>query len=129
MTPDVSEPSARRALIAVVDDDDSFREPLEELLRSLDFDVEAFESGEAFLARARRPPLDCVLVDATLPGVSGAELGRQLAERGSHTPVIFLTGYEGAEVRKMLGPDTSYLSKPFEEEDLLSALETALNPL
>jgi FixJ family two-component response regulator len=111
-----------------VDDDESFRESLRDLLVANQLEVLAFESADAFWAGGAEGAVHCVLVDASLLGTSGADFGRQLRQRGSSVPIIFVTGYAGDEVRHRLlaagGADC--LFKPFEEEELLAALDRVL---
>lgn len=116
--------------IAVVDDDFSFRESLCDLLRSHDHEVLLFSSAESLLRSETPPRADCLLIDASLPGSSGFELQRQLRERGVDTPVIFMTGYDDDSLRALALSEGAIgcLSKPFEEEDLLLALERAFLP-
>jgi FixJ family two-component response regulator len=111
-----------RARLVLVDDDESFRESLAALLRVHDFEVRAFSSTESFLECQPPPDADCLLVDASLAG-SADEIGR-----GSHAPIIFVTGYAGAGIEQRVRSrgGVACLSKPFEEDELLSALSRAL---
>lgn len=113
--------------VAIVDDDESFRESLREVLLANEVDAVAFESAEAFWAGAAEA-VQCVLVDASLGGTSGVDFVRQLRQRGRPVPVVFLTGYAGEEVRRRLlaAGGAECLFKPFEEEELLAALERVL---
>lgn len=112
-----------RARLVLVDDDESFRESLAALLRVHDFEVSAFSSAESFLECQPRPNADCFLVDASLADVDSVEHAR-----GSLAPIIFVTGYagDGIEQRLRARGGIACLSKPFEEDELLSALSRAL---
>ena len=117
-------------LISVVDDDDSVRESLRALLRSVRFAVDVFASAEEFLSSNRVRETDCLILDVRMPGMGGLELQRRLV--GSHptVPVIFITahGDEDLRSRALRGGAVDYLLKPFSEEALLSAVKTALCP-
>ena len=117
-------------LISVVDDDDSVRESLRALLRSVRFAVDVFASAEEFLSSNRVRETDCLILDVRMPGMGGLELQRRLV--GSHptVPVIFITahGDEDLRSRALRGGAVDYLLKPFSEEALLSAVKTALSP-
>jgi len=119
---------ANPPLISVVDDDDSVRESLGGLIRSLGFAVKAFASAEEFLTSDRLPDTDCLILDVRMPGMNGLELQRQLAASHMSIPVIFITahGDEEARVRARNGGAVDYLLKPFSEEALLNAIDAAL---
>jgi FixJ family two-component response regulator len=119
---------ANPPLISVVDDDDSVRESLGGLIRSLGFAVKAFASAEEFLTSDRLPDTDCLILDVRMPGMNGLELQRQLAASHMSIPVIFITahGDEETRVRALNGGAVDYLLKPFSEEALLNAINTAL---
>jgi FixJ family two-component response regulator len=117
-------------LISVVDDDDSVRESLRALLRSVRFMVEVFPSAEDFLSWDRVGETDCLILDMRMPGMSGLELQRRLVARHPGMPVIFITAH-GDEVlrsRALKNGAVDYLLKPFSEEALLNAVQTALSP-
>jgi FixJ family two-component response regulator len=115
-------------LISVVDDDESVRESLSGLIRSVGFGVMVFASAEEFLASNRLLDADCLILDVRMPGMSGIDLQRQLAASHTSIPVIFITahGDEEARVRALNGGAVDYLLKPFSEEALLKAIDTAL---
>ena len=119
---------ANPPLISVVDDDDSVRESLGGLIRSVGFAVKAFASAEEFLTSDRLPDTDCLILDVRMPGMNGLELQRRLAASHMSIPVIFITahGDEEARVRALNGGAVEYLLKPFSEEALLKAIDTAL---
>lgn len=115
-------------LISVVDDDESVRESLSGLIRSVGFGVMVFASAEEFLGSNRLLDTDCLILDVRMPGLSGIDLQRQLAASHTSIPVIFITahGDEEARVRALNGGAVDYLLKPFSEEALLKAIDTAL---
>jgi len=114
--------------ICVVDDDESVRESLEGLMRSVGFAVNTFASAEEFLDSDHLRNTDCLILDVRLPGMNGLELQRQLATSHSEIPIIFITSYEDDEVRaRALNTGAvDYLLKPFNDEDLLDAIDVAL---
>lgn len=115
-------------LISVVDDDESVRESLSGLIRSVGFGVMVFASAEEFLGSNRLLDTDCLILDVRMPGMSGIDLQRRLAASHTSIPVIFITahGDEEARVRALNGGAVDYLLKPFSEEALLKAIDTAL---
>lgn len=115
-------------LVSVVDDDESVREALPDLLRELGFAVQAFSSAEAFLASAHIEATRCLILDIAMPGMSGPDLQRELQRRGHHIPVIFITAHGDATVgpRLISQGAVDCLLKPFNESDLLTALHAAL---
>src|SRR5258708_15448289 len=117
-------------LISVVDDDDSVRESLRGLLRSVRFSVEVFASAEEFLSSARVRETDCLILDVRMPGMSGLELQRRLVASHPEMPVIFITAHGDEELRSraLSGGAVDYLLKPFSAEALLTAVQTALRP-
>ena len=119
---------ANLPLISVVDDDDSIRESLRGLIRSVGFAVNVFASAEEFLNSDHLHNTDCLILDVRMPGMNGLELQRQLAISDRKLPVIFITahGDEEARSRALNGGAVDYLLKPFSEEALLNAIHTAL---
>jgi FixJ family two-component response regulator len=117
-------------LISVVDDDDSVRESLRGLLRSVRFSVEVFASAEDFLNSDRVRQTDCLILDVRMPGMSGLELHRRLVASHPEMPVIFITAHGDEELRSraLSGGAVDYLLKPFSEKALLNAVQTALSP-
>jgi FixJ family two-component response regulator len=115
-------------LISIVDDDDSVRESLSGLIRSVGFGARVFASAEEFLNSDRLSDTDCLILDVRMPGMSGIDLQRQLAGGPMSIPVVFITahGDEEARVRALNGGAVDYLLKPFSEESLLKAIDTAL---
>jgi FixJ family two-component response regulator len=114
----------------VVDDDDSVRESLRALLRSVRFVVEVFASAEEFLSSERVRETSCLILDVRMPGMGGLELQRRLTASNPHVPVIFISAHGEEELRSraLRGGAVDYLLKPFSEEALLNAVQTALSP-
>ena len=115
-------------LISIVDDDESVREALCGLLRSVGFAVNAFASAEEFLASDQLGSADCLVLDVRMPGMGGLELQRQLVAGHYKIPVILITAHEDERMRARARSDGvgAVLIKPFSEEDLLSAIHAAL---
>jgi FixJ family two-component response regulator len=118
----------RPLLVSVVDDDESVRESLPDLLREFGFAVEAFASAEAFLASSYIETTDCLILDIAMPGMSGPDLQRELIRRGHAIPVIFITAHgDPAERTRLIRQGAvDCLFKPFSEAALLRALSAAL---
>jgi len=117
------------SLVAVVDDDFSVRESLESLIRSAGMRVRVFASAEQFLDSPALSDTDCLVLDVRMPGMSGTELHRHLISKGYKLPVIFITAHASdPETRAQALSDgaLAYLIKPFEEDELLDAVHTAL---
>ncbi|MCW3094659.1 MAG: DNA-binding response regulator [Chthonomonadaceae bacterium] len=120
--------SADDAIVFVVDDDEAIREALKSLLRSVGLRVETFASAQEFLQRRRADLPGCLVLDVRLPGLSGLDLQRELADaEGSH-PIIFITGHGDIPmtVRAMKAGAVEFLTKPFREQDLLDAIDQAI---
>jgi len=119
---------ANLPLISVVDDDDSVRESLRGLIRSVGFAVKVFASAEEFLNSDHLRNTNCLILDVRMPGMNGLELQRQLAATDRKIPVIFITAHGDDEVRSraLNGGAVDYLLKPFSEEALLNAIDAAL---
>jgi FixJ family two-component response regulator len=120
--------SGRRPLLTVIDDDQSVRESVPELLRESGYEVETFASAEEFLASGDAGRAKCLIVDVVMPGMSGPELQRELKRRGQSTPVIFITAKVDATMRPRLLEQGAVecLFKPFTERALLAAIGSAL---
>jgi DNA-binding NtrC family response regulator len=116
------------APVCVVDDDVSIRESIEGLLRVEGLRVETYCSAREFLARASTEPPGCLVLDVELPGLSGLELQRELFRSKSHIPIIFLTGHGDIpmSVRAIKAGAFEFLTKPFDPEDLLDAIQEGL---
>jgi FixJ family two-component response regulator len=117
-----------RPLITVVDDDESVRESLPDLLKEFGFDSQSFSSAEEFLASGSIVETRCLLLDVAMPGMSGPDLQRELTRRDQSIPIVFITGQRDEAVRPRLMAQGAVdcLFKPFEAADLLRALNTAL---
>ncbi len=116
------------AVIAIVDDDLSVREGLETLIRSAGWRVETFATAQEFLACPRAEALSCLILDLQLPGLSGLDLQKRMAELQLEIPIVFLTGHGNipASVQAMKAGAVEFLTKPFDEQDLLGAIEEAV---
>ena len=114
--------------IAIVDDDDSLRRALARLLRVSGWQVVMFATAEEYLQANLHIPLDCLLLDVWLPGMSGVALLEHLVALGSTLPVIFITGRDDMRTRLHAAQmeAVAYLRKPLDEQELLSALQQAL---
>ncbi len=117
-------------LVAVVDDDVSIRKSLDRLIRSIGLQVTVFASAEEFLSSADACKAECLILDVRLPGISGIELHHELIARKSNTPVIFITAHasdDRARAEAASRWTVAYLTKPFSGDDLLDAVNSALN--
>jgi FixJ family two-component response regulator len=124
----MQEPQESDALIAIVDDDPSARQGLQRLVRSVGWKAETFASAQEFLAHARIEPPSCVVLDLQLPGLSGLDLQKRMAEAGLETPIVFLTGHGDipASVQAMKAGAIEFLTKPVDEQNLLKAIQEAI---
>ena len=113
----------------VIDDDASVRDALKSLIRSVGLEVELFGSTEEFLARKQPAAPACLVLDVRLPGKSGLEFQRDLAEAGVRVPIIFVTAHGDIpmSVRAMKAGAVEFLTKPFRDQDLLDAIHVALD--
>jgi FixJ family two-component response regulator len=120
--------SDRRSLVTVIDDDESVRESLPDLLREVGYAVQAFSSAEEFLASGDLGRTRCLILDVAMPGMSGPELHSELQRLSKGIPVVFITGHADETVRPRLLQQGAVecLFKPFSESALLAALDTAL---
>src|ERR1700756_4116014 len=114
-------------VVAVIDDDDVLREALANLLGANEYEVELYDSAEAFLASVADSRANCLLVDVHLDGISGIELGRGVAAAGSRLPIIYMTGSTEPTVRAraMQAGCVAFLTKPFTPPALDEALMVA----
>ena len=121
---------ARQAdtIIAVVDDDPSVREGLSSLIRSAGLRVETFASAQEFLSRSGAETFSCLVLDLQMPGLSGLDLQKHMTEAEIEIPIVFLTGHGDipASVRAMKAGAVEFLTKPFDEQDLLQAVQEAI---
>jgi FixJ family two-component response regulator len=119
---------AKRSLVSVVDDDESVRESLPDLLRQFGFAVQAFSSAEAFLSSEIVSETSCLILDVAMPGMSGPDLQEELIRRQQGIPIVFITANGDKTVRPRLLAQGAVecLFKPFSEAALLDALDAAL---
>ena len=117
-----------RALITVVDDDESVRESLPDLLKEFGFEAQTFSSAEEFLASKSIAETRCLLLDVAMPGMTGPDLQKELTRRDQSIPIVFITAQRDEAIRPRLIAEGAVdcLFKPFEPTDLLQALNTAL---
>ncbi len=121
-------PRQSNAVIAIVDDDPSVRQGLQRLIRSLGWKAETFDSAQDFLARPPAETPSCLVLDLQLPGLSGLDLQKRMAEAGLETPIVFLTGHGDipASVKAMKAGAVEFLTKPVDDQELLRAIEEAI---
>lgn len=119
---------SQRVLVAVIDDNESVRESLPDLLRHAGFDARAFPSAEAFLESEAVGVWGCLILDVGLPGISGPDLQQELIRRGLGIPIIFITAQGDPSLRPRLiaRGAVACLFKPFSDTALLDALKTAI---
>jgi FixJ family two-component response regulator len=115
-------------VVVVIDDDPSVRKAIDRLLRSVDLRVELFESAQEFLQSNHPNAPSCIVLDVRLPGQSGLNLQRNLTAADIHIPIIFITAHGDIpmSVRAMKAGAVEFLTKPFHDQDLLDAIEGAL---
>src|SRR5271163_3761112 len=117
-----------RPLLSVVDDDESIRESLPDLIKEFGYAARAFSSAEEFLSSGSADETSCLILDIAMPGMSGPELHRELKRRGEEIPTIFITGQKDEMIRaRVLEQGASgFLIKPFSDAALLAAIKHAL---
>jgi FixJ family two-component response regulator len=115
-------------IVSIVDDDESVRESLPDLLRSYGLEVEPYASAQAFLDAGAADRSDCVVLDVMMPGMSGPDLQLELARRGNDIPIVFITSHtdELIEPRVMKLGAVAYLYKPFSETAIMEGVNAAL---
>jgi len=115
-------------LVTVVDDDESVRESLPDLLRQLGFSARAFSSAKDFLSSGCLCKTRCLLLDVFMPGMTGIDLQRELKRRGQTIPIVFITGQKEESIRKRALEQgaVGFLQKPFSDTVLLEAVNAAL---
>jgi FixJ family two-component response regulator len=115
-------------LVFVVDDDASFRESLKDLLHSVDLRAETLASAQEFLRSKRPDAPSCLVLDVRLKGLSGLDLQKRMIEGGIDIPIIFITGHGDVPmtVQAMKAGAVEFLTKPFRDQDLLDAVQQAL---
>ena len=118
---------SKRSLVAVVDDHQSVRESLPDLIRQFGFAAEAFSSAEAFLASETVNETSCLVLDIAMPGMSGPDLQKELTRRRQNIPIVFITATgETVRPRVLTQGAVECLLKPFSDAALLDALNAAL---
>ena len=117
-----------KPLISIIDDDESMREAIKGLMRSLGYRVEVVASAQEFLSSRLVRRTSCVIADMQMPGMTGLELYQRLSASGKPIPTILITAYpdDGVRERAFSAGVVGYLSKPFEEDDLLACVRSAL---
>lgn len=125
---DVDDMINERLLVTVIDDDDSVRESLPDLVREFGYEARAFASAEEFLASDHSAPPQCLILDIALPGMSGPDLQRELKLEGFDIPIIFITARADETIRPRLldSGAVDVLFKPFSEHAIEEALHAAL---
>lgn len=117
-----------RPLLSVVDDDESVRESLPDLLRELGFEARSFSSAREFLSSDYVDQTRCLILDVAMPGMSGLDLQKELIHREKKIPIIFITGQKDEDIRKQAFTQGAvrFLYKPFSDNVLLDAVNAAL---
>ena len=120
--------ASERSLVSVVDDDESIRESLPDLLSEFGFATRAFPSAEAFLSSDCVDDTKCLILDVIMPGMTGLDLQQELTRRGQKIPVIFITARKEETIRARAFKQgaVKFLNKPFSDTALLDALNVAL---
>ena len=120
--------SQERPVIYVVDDDTSVQEALKNLLRSVGLRVETFGSAQEFFSSQRSAAPGCLVLDVRLPGLSGLDVQRKLAEANLEIPIIFISGHADVRmsVQAMKAGAVEFLTKPFRDQELLDAVQQAI---
>ncbi|MGA1981703.1 MAG: response regulator [Acidobacteriaceae bacterium] len=118
----------QRSLVSVVDDDESIRESLPDLLREFGFEAQAFASAEDFLTSGYVDKTRCLILDIAMPGMTGPDLQRELTIRRQEIPIVFITAHRSENIRPRVleRGAVDCLFKPFSDADLLQALNSAL---
>jgi len=116
-------------VIAIVDDDESFRRATMSFVRSLGYGTAAFDSAEAFLGSNRIHEADCLITDVQMPGMTGIELQGRLIAQGHRLPVIFITAFPEMKARAqaLAAGAVGFLAKPFNDQGLINCLNEALS--
>ena len=119
---------SKMPVIAIVDDDESFRRATTSFVRSLGYGTAAFDSAEAFLKSERVNDADCLITDVQMPGMTGIELQGRLIEQGHSLPVIFITAFPEMKARAqaIAAGAIGFLAKPFDDKGLIQCLDEAL---
>lgn len=117
-----------QSIVFVIDDDAAIRKALASLIRSVGLQAELFSSAQEFLQTKRPNAISCLILDIRLPGISGLDFQRKLAEANDPIPLIFITGHGDIQmsVRAMKAGAVEFLTKPWRDQDLLDAIHIAL---
>jgi FixJ family two-component response regulator len=128
MEPHQGKSATERPLLSVVDDDESIRESLPDLLREFGFAARAFSSGQEFLSSDCVDETSCLILDIAMPGMTGLDLQQELNRLGQEIPIIFITGQrdEGVRTQAFIQGAAKFLHKPFSDTALLDAVNAAL---
>ena len=120
--------SAAVRTVFIIDDDRSMRQAIQDLVESVGLHAEAFATGQEFLSRQHEGNPSCLVLDVRLPQMSGLDFQRQLAEAGIQIPIIFITAHGDIpmSVRALKSGAVEFLTKPFRDQDLLDAIQLAL---
>jgi FixJ family two-component response regulator len=120
--------AADEAIVFIIDDDARMRAAMERLLKSVGLHAEAFATPQEFLRRKAPDYLSCLVLDVRLPGMSGLDVQRKLIDSGIHIPIIFISGHGDIPmtVKAMKSGAVEFLTKPFRDQDLLDAIQQAL---
>jgi FixJ family two-component response regulator len=117
-----------RPRVAVIDDDESVRESLPDLLREFGYRAEVYSSAEAFLSAGRPGDYLCLVLDLSMPGMSGIELQQEIARRNIRVPIVFITAHGDEDLRQRLRADgIECILKPFTDTVLLDAIQKVLS--
>jgi FixJ family two-component response regulator len=119
---------AEGPLISIVDDDESIRNSLDDLIRSAGFRTQAFPSAEAFWGSPHRRDTACLILDVRMPGMSGLDLQQRIVAANCQIPIIFITSHtdDDARARALAAGAVGFLYKPFRDDELLNAMDAAL---
>ena len=119
----------KRALVAIVDDDESLRVAMASLMRSFGFAASGFASAEEFLQSPEIGETSCLISDVQMPGISGLELQSRMASENRRTPIIFITAFPDPRIqeRALAGGAICFLTKPFDGQTLINCVDRALN--
>jgi FixJ family two-component response regulator len=118
-------------LLSVVDDDESMRDSLPDLIKEFGFGARSFSSAEEFLSSGSAGETSCLILDIAMPGMSGPELHQELKRRGEDIPTIFITGQKDERIRARVLEQgaAGFLVKPFSDAALLAAIKSALQAI
>jgi FixJ family two-component response regulator len=118
----------KRLLLSIIDDDQSMRESLPDLIQDFGFDARTFSSAEEFLSSGSADETSCLILDVAMPGMSGPELQQELNRRGERIPTIFITGQKDEIIRARVLKQgaVGFLIKPFSDAAFLAAIKSAL---